>query len=315
MLVPATLGLILLLAARKGVDHLLSPRLVWTLSGVGWGMGLIVESLPTTAVSPGFSARTFIAGLLGLLLGRLLSRVAQAWAVAHRDWKEREDPVTPRLLHPVIAVGLFISGVPVLFAATAARHEALEYETTVRDRETGIVRGAESLSLEPDAPTSHAVLLVHGFLASPAEFGDLPEALRRAGLAVRAPLLPGHGTRPDDLADVLGEDHVTAVAEAWDELAKTYPKVSVVGFSMGAAVSILASEGRETHRLILVNPFLGEVATPEWSPIESDSLLAFLSKITPRVIRPDAFVRLAKRENLRRLRSYRTVSLRAAAPW
>lgn len=308
------LGYLLVLTARKGLAHLSAKRLLWTLAGTGWSAGVLIESMPFTSVSAGFSGRTVFAGLVGLLAGRLLARVAQAWVIAHRDWEkeEAEGREPPRLVHPVIAAGMLLSGIPVLFAWTASRHETLEFEGTPRDPETLVVRGAEPVSLEPEVPSGSAVLLVHGFLGSPADFGDLPAALQKAGHTVRVILLPGHGTRPDDLANVIADDWVKAVGDAWDELAATHERVSVVGFSLGGGLALLASEERRPERLVLVNPYVGAVATPSWCPWETTTLLAVASKVTPRVIRPDAFARVHKRENLRRLHSYRTVHLRGA---
>ena len=45
-------------------------------------------------------------------------------------------------------------------------------------------------------------LLLHGFTSTPAELRPLGEALHRAGYTVHAPLLPGHGTSPEDLLHI-----------------------------------------------------------------------------------------------------------------
>jgi Esterase/lipase len=42
------------------------------------------------------------------------------------------------------------------------------------------------------------VLLIHGFTATTAEVRLLADAFKKQGLTVSAPLLPGHGTSPQD---------------------------------------------------------------------------------------------------------------------
>ncbi len=46
------------------------------------------------------------------------------------------------------------------------------------------------------------VLLVHGFTGSPASMRPWGEFLHSKGYTVRVPLLPGHGTQPEDLNKV-----------------------------------------------------------------------------------------------------------------
>lgn len=81
-----------------------------------------------------------------------------------------------------------------------------------------------------------AALLLHGLTGTPEEVRPIAEALHRAGFAVHAPLLAGHG------------DAETLAAEGWpawyasatshlDALAQRGP-VLVVGFSMGALLAL-----------------------------------------------------------------------------
>ena len=157
------LGLLLVLAARSGIDHLDGKVLVWALLVAGWTGAVMVEGMPFSSVSAGFSAMTVAVGLAGLFVGRLLYRMAQAWVLTHRKGHadDEEPPVPPRLMHPVIAVGMFLTGVPLILSWTAARHETLEFLSTPRHPETGIVRGAEPISLDPETPNGRAVLNRH----------------------------------------------------------------------------------------------------------------------------------------------------------
>lgn len=303
------LAVVLFLASRKGTEHLDRKGVLGVMMTVGWAAGVALYALPFTAVSPGVDVRTVVAGLLGLLVARLLVRVAQAWAIAHRGWEEKTPGQPPRLLHPAIAIGLFLSGVPVVYAGVAARHEALEHTVTPRFKDSGIVRGAESLSLDPPGGTDHVALLLHGFLASPSVFGALPRDLVAAGVAVRAPLLPGHGTRPDDLMGVTEDDWLEAVKTAYDEAAADHARVSVVGFSMGGTLALDTDFPTAPHRMALINPYLGSIATPSWMPIETDDLIGLATRLTPRVFRPDSMVRINDPAGLERLVTYRTIPL------
>jgi carboxylesterase len=126
----------------------------------------------------------------------------------------------------------------------------------------GVVRaGFEPLDLGPrDAAV--AVLLVHGFRSSPADFGALPERLAARGVRVVAPLLPGHGTCSEELAETPSEAWVESVRRVHDELADQHAEVRVCGFSMGAAASLVALADTPPGRLALVAPFFG--VTPRW---------------------------------------------------
>ena len=48
------------------------------------------------------------------------------------------------------------------------------------------------------ANKSIGILLVHGFTGSPASMRPWAEYLNQHGYTVTVPLLPGHGTRPED---------------------------------------------------------------------------------------------------------------------
>lgn len=82
-------------------------------------------------------------------------------------------------------------------------------------------------------------LLIHGFTGAPGELRNLGEALAAAGWRVDAPLLPGHGTRIQDLEACRVEDWFRAVDEALTQMrAQTGRPVAVVGLSMGALLGL-----------------------------------------------------------------------------
>lgn len=87
-----------------------------------------------------------------------------------------------------------------------------------------------------------ACLLLHGLTGSPAEMRPLGEALAHAGFRAVGPLFPGHGTSPEDLYTVTGEEIVRAAESALLSL-EGARRVYLCGLSMGALVAIhLASK-------------------------------------------------------------------------
>jgi len=83
------------------------------------------------------------------------------------------------------------------------------------------------------------ILLFHGFTASTAEVRLLANCLHTSGYTISAPLLPGHGTHPDDLNHVKWQDWVKRGEIAYQELKQQTKKVFVGGESMGALVALM----------------------------------------------------------------------------
>jgi carboxylesterase len=81
-------------------------------------------------------------------------------------------------------------------------------------------------------------LLLHGFTGTPAEMRPLGERLASRGYAVRAPLLPGHGTRVEDLARTRWTDWFAAAEASWRELGEVASKRVVAGLSMGSLLAL-----------------------------------------------------------------------------
>ncbi len=82
------------------------------------------------------------------------------------------------------------------------------------------------------------VLLLHGFTGSPVEMCLLGESLANEGYTVYAPLLPGHGTSPEDLAERTQDEFLEAVEEAYLKLQETCLVIHVVGQSMGGLLAL-----------------------------------------------------------------------------
>ena len=102
------------------------------------------------------------------------------------------------------------------------------------------------------------VLLVHGFSGSPASMRPWAEALAERGYAVEVPLLPGHGTRWQDLNRVPWQDWYDEADRALNRLTASTDRVVIGALSMGGAVALRLAEehGHDVAGLVLVNPFL-----------------------------------------------------------
>ncbi|MFI5245501.1 MAG: alpha/beta hydrolase, partial [Gemmatimonadales bacterium] len=85
---------------------------------------------------------------------------------------------------------------------------------------------------------SRGALLIHGFAGTPPELRRLGETLAANGFRCYAPLLPGHGTTPQDLERTRWQDWAKCVAIAFDDLAAECETVVVAGQSMGGALAL-----------------------------------------------------------------------------
>ena len=151
----------------------------------------------------------------------------------------------------------------------------------------------ENPSIHVDRGRSRAVLLLHGFSASPADFGGLPRALDRAGWDVHVPWLPGHGTSPDELAAVSASRIREAAEDHYTDLCGRYETVVLGGFSMGGCLATGLAADEPPAALVLVSPFYA--ITYRWYyilPVEWWQTVAslFLDSVPPgkHVNRPGA---------------------------
>ncbi|WP_369196173.1 alpha/beta hydrolase [Streptomyces djakartensis] len=101
-----------------------------------------------------------------------------------------------------------------------------------------------------------AVLLCHGFTGSPQSLRPWAEHLAEHGLTVSLPLLPGHGTRWEDLRITGWQDWYAEVDRALRLLCERREKVFVAGLSMGGALALrlAAKYGDAVRGVMVVNP-------------------------------------------------------------
>lgn len=122
-----------------------------------------------------------------------------------------------------------------------------------------LLPGAEPFAADApdDAPGPRlGALLVHGFTGSPQSMRPWAEALAGAGLSVRLPRLPGHGTSWQEMQRTRWEDWYAEVERAFGELTARCDQVFVMGLSMGGTLALRLAEQQPdaVAGLVLVNP-------------------------------------------------------------
>jgi carboxylesterase len=118
-------------------------------------------------------------------------------------------------------------------------------------------------------------LVLHGLTGAPQSVAGLAAAFEEAGFDTEVPLLPGHGTSPEDLAGVGWPEWAAAVAGAYADLARRVDgPVVVAGLSVGGALAAgLAAARPEVAALVAVNPLVDPPA-PSFQALLGDLLAA-----------------------------------------
>ncbi len=136
-----------------------------------------------------------------------------------------------------------------------------------------VLPGAEPIDL-PGGPVG--VVLCHGFTGTPQSIRPWAEHLAAAGLTVTAPLLPGHGTRWQDMNRTGFADWYGELERAFDGLRERCGTVFAMGLSMGGTLTLRLAQqrGDQLAGIVLVNASL---ATER----KDAKLLPVLSKLLP----------------------------------
>src|SRR3954463_14854829 len=103
-----------------------------------------------------------------------------------------------------------------------------------------------ALPAHPERTGGRAIggLLVHGFTGSPASMKPWAQSLADQGYAVEVPLLPGHGTRWQDLNRAGWTDWYAEVEGAFARPRPACDAVVVSGLSMGGSLVLRLAETR-----------------------------------------------------------------------
>ncbi len=100
------------------------------------------------------------------------------------------------------------------------------------------------------------ILLVHGFLSSPAEMRPMAEKLLAQGYPVYGVRMAGHGTSPADLRERSWHDWLHSLQRGYEILSSRVDRICMLGFSTGGAVSLLHAADQPDGLLatVVINP-------------------------------------------------------------
>jgi esterase/lipase len=192
--------------------------------------GATLRLLPVTMTPPAGDVVTALAGAA-------LARPAIRRAVTAATDALAEEAALPPALRTALAVDdLRVEHDWDRRAHDRPKHRAINAQQTA-------TADAAPFLLEPARARPLGVLLVHGFLASPAEMRPLAERLRDERFRVLGVRLRGHGTSPWDLERRSWEDWLASLVRGFELLRETHGRVAVVGFSTGAALALLHAAG------------------------------------------------------------------------
>lgn len=100
-----------------------------------------------------------------------------------------------------------------------------------------------------------ALLMIHGFISEMNDFDSIMDEVKKRYDKVLRPVLPGHGEEGIyDYNNFNSKDTFKCITEAFDELARDYETIDVMGYSMGGALATYLSSIRKFNKLILVAP-------------------------------------------------------------
>lgn len=141
----------------------------------------------------------------------------------------------------------------------------------------------QSASDRDFAPFRHdgsdiGVLVLHGFTGAPGSMRAWADHLADAGFTVRLPLLPGHGTRWQDMNRTTFDDWLAEATRAFRELAASSRAVVVCGLSMGGTLTLRLAQlyPDAVAGIVLVNP---SVMTERW---DAKWLLPWVNRVVPK---------------------------------
>ncbi|MBM3655502.1 MAG: alpha/beta fold hydrolase [Actinobacteria bacterium] len=102
------------------------------------------------------------------------------------------------------------------------------------------------------------ILLVHGFTGSPASMRPFAHFLNEKGYQVSVPLIPGHGTRWQDLNVVHWSKWAEKLENELLEIKRACRRVFIVGLSMGGGngLYVAADHQDKVAGIILINPMI-----------------------------------------------------------
>ena len=123
---------------------------------------------------------------------------------------------------------------------------------------------ADAFDLLPEEDRGAAVLCVHGLTGTPYEIRPIAEALVSRGFRARGPLLPGHGTRVEELMRTTWAEWFESIQREYDRLRADSNQVFVAGISLGGLLSLeLAAQNDIDGLLVIGTPLSLQTPIPQ----------------------------------------------------
>lgn len=94
------------------------------------------------------------------------------------------------------------------------------------------------------------ILLLHGFSSTPQEVKELGKFLANRNFTVYAPLLAGHGTKPEDLLHLTWQDWYDSAEAGLKKLQKETKEICIIGSSMGANLGFLLAKRHKIKKIV-----------------------------------------------------------------
>lgn len=103
---------------------------------------------------------------------------------------------------------------------------------------------------------SIGIIFVHGFTGSPISMRPWADFFHSKGYTVSVPLLPGHGTKPEDLNHTKWQQWPAKVEEELEWIKSQAQTIFIFGLSMGGAttLNVAMKHGKDLSGICLVNP-------------------------------------------------------------
>ncbi|MEM7255432.1 MAG: alpha/beta fold hydrolase [Pseudomonadota bacterium] len=126
----------------------------------------------------------------------------------------------------------------------------------INEAQTATQSSAPFLLVPEGAGRGLGIVIVHGFLSSPAEMRPLANRLADAGYPVLGVRLRGHGTSPWDLRDRAWTDWYESVGRGVELMRSLCDRTVLVGFSTGGALALrhAADHSAALHGLVALSP-------------------------------------------------------------
>lgn len=90
-----------------------------------------------------------------------------------------------------------------------------------------------------------AFLIIHGFTGTPYNVKPIGEYLHSKGHTALGILLPGHGTKVEDMINTRFYHYVAIADQYLLNLSKYYKKIFIIGFSMGGTITLKLAQMRQ----------------------------------------------------------------------